>query len=92
MAKYRKKPIEVEAEQFDPVKNPRPKGFHSWDDEEACPRDMSWGYVVTIHNQRAHIQAGDRTRLLTTGGSAPSVLRGLLQKIGALLSICNTLH
>jgi len=58
MAKFRKKPLEVEAEQFWPDKS-LPRGVTLWSTEESRPRDMSFGYVITIHGQRAHVQAGD---------------------------------
>lgn len=53
MAKYRKKPIVVEAEQFFPDKTPWPKGVrlgggHALD-----------FYVITIHGQFTPIVAGD---------------------------------
>jgi hypothetical protein len=64
MAKFRKKPIVIEAEQFTvgPDRVPRRlPGMTLWDDDPSGlrPRDMSWGYVVTIHGQRAHVQHGD---------------------------------
>jgi len=61
--RFRKKPVVIEAVQFlangeatKPV-----RGMTLWrdDPEGVTPRDMSWGYVTTIHGQRAHVQHGD---------------------------------
>ncbi len=60
--RFRTKPVVIEAEQFlangeatQPV-----KGMKLWPDENGLqPRDMSWGYVTTIHGQSAHVQHGD---------------------------------
>lgn len=63
MPKFRKRPVVVEAEQFLPSKTApftTPPGVNLWPDENGCqPRDMSWGYVVTAHGQRVHVQYGD---------------------------------
>jgi hypothetical protein len=56
--KYRKKPVVVEAEQFDPLARPWPDCVHPWADEEARPRDMSWGYIETLEG-KMHVMAGD---------------------------------
>jgi hypothetical protein len=58
MAKYRKKPVIIEAIQFDPHQHPWPEGIKSWDGEPVRPRDMSWGYIQTLEG-RMHIIAGD---------------------------------
>ena len=59
MPKFRKRPVEIDAEQFVPNKHV-PRGMKLWPDENgAIPRDMSWGFVITIHGQRQHVQAGD---------------------------------
>lgn len=57
--KYRKKPIVIEAEQFIDAAHP-PRGVTLWPDEHGLqPRDMTWGFVITIHGQRAHVMLGD---------------------------------
>jgi hypothetical protein len=49
MAKYRKKPIIIEAVQFDHTKFHWPEGVHAWPHPEGYqPRDMSWGYIDTL--------------------------------------------
>ncbi len=64
MAKFRKKPVIIEAEQFtiDPVtRKPKsvPEGMHLWPDEHgAQPRDMTWGYIDTLEG-RHHVLAND---------------------------------
>jgi hypothetical protein len=58
MAKYRKRPVIIEAVQFDPHK-PWPDGVMPWPDEHGIqPRDMSWGYINTLEGKH-HVQAGD---------------------------------
>lgn len=64
MAKYRKKPVVIDAEQFLVAPDgtpPRLPGMTLWDDVpgEPRPRDGSWGFVVTIHGQRSHVRHGD---------------------------------
>lgn len=56
MAKYRKKPIVIEAEQFDPHSHPWPDCITPWGDVR--PRDMSWGYIETLEGNM-HVIAGD---------------------------------
>lgn len=58
MPRFRTKPTEIEAVQFNPHEHPWPHGVHSWEGRPQ-PRDMSWGYVITIHGQKAHVHAGD---------------------------------
>lgn len=59
MPRFRKKPVLIEAEQFNDFKNP-PKGVTAWPDERGFqPRDMTAGFVTTIHGQRAHVMLGD---------------------------------
>lgn len=59
MEKYRKKPIVIEAVQFDPQQHPWPEGVKPWPDEHGTqPRDMSWGYIQTLEGQM-HVQSGD---------------------------------
>jgi hypothetical protein len=58
MSKYRKKPIVIEAVQFDPHKHPWPEGVISWDDMPYRPRDMSWGFIETLEG-KMHVIAGD---------------------------------
>lgn len=59
MAKYRKKPVVIEAEQFDAMMNPMPDIVHAWPDEKGVqPRDMSWGYMETLEG-RFHVMQGD---------------------------------
>jgi hypothetical protein len=50
MPKFRKRPVVIEAEQFDGVNDPR----GVWRREE----DLS-PYVVTIHLQRCYVEKGD---------------------------------
>lgn len=54
MAKFRKKPIVIEAEQFHPEIEPLP-----FNDRRACALDGEGWYVVTIHKQRTAIVDGD---------------------------------
>jgi hypothetical protein len=58
MAKYRKKPVIIEAIQFDPHQHPWPECIKPWDSEPVQPRDMSWGYIETLEG-RHHVIAGD---------------------------------
>lgn len=55
--KFRKKPVVIEAEQFDPHKHPWPEGVTPWTGG-AQPRDMSWGYIETLEG-KMHVMAGD---------------------------------
>jgi hypothetical protein len=60
--RWRKKPVEVRAEQFLAAGKATAavRGMSLWPDADGFqPRDMSWGYVTTIHGQRAHVQHGD---------------------------------
>jgi hypothetical protein len=57
MAKYRKKPVIIEAIQFDPHQHPWPECIKPWD-KEWKPKDMSWGYIETLEGNM-HVQAGD---------------------------------
>lgn len=57
--KYRKKPVVIEAVQFDPQAEQWPGGVQRWPDGYGVvPRDMSWGYIDTLEG-RMHVQAGD---------------------------------
>jgi hypothetical protein len=56
MALYRKRPIVIEAVQFDPQSHPWPEGVIAWGDLQ--PRDMSWGYIDTPEG-KMHVIAGD---------------------------------
>ena len=59
MAKFRKKPIVIEAEQFFPAKRHWPKCIHPWPDKKGLqPRDLSYGYIETLEG-RMHVMAGD---------------------------------
>lgn len=55
--KYRKKPVEVYATQFDP-NGIWPACVIPWGDDEVKPRDCSWGYIDTLEG-RMHVQSGD---------------------------------
>lgn len=57
MAKFRKKPVVIEAVQFWP-NIPWPECVKSWSAEAAIPRDMSFGYIDTLEG-KMHVQAGD---------------------------------
>lgn len=57
MAKYRKRPIIVEAIQFDPHTQ-WPAGVYSWHEVGYQPRDGSWGYIDTLEG-KMHVMAGD---------------------------------
>lgn len=74
MAKYRTKPVIIEAEQFiadKPVPKHIPKGMKLWPDENgAVPRDMSWGYCDTRQG-RVHVHANDWIITLADGESYP---------------------
>lgn len=56
--KYRKKPIVIEAVQFDPHKRPWPEGVKPWSEAGYQPRDMSWGYIATLEGNMS-VQSGD---------------------------------
>lgn len=59
MAKYRKKPVVIEAVQFDPNVYPWPDGVKPWPDKHGLqPRDMSFGYIETLEGDH-HVMAGD---------------------------------
>ena len=58
MSLYRKKPIVIEAEQFNPNAPLWPKGIIPWSQMDIRPRDMSWGYMQTLEG-KMHVQAGD---------------------------------
>lgn len=55
--KYRKKPVEIHAVQFDP-RGIWPACIVSWDKESYRPRDTSWGYIETLEGKK-HVMAGD---------------------------------
>lgn len=59
MAKYRKKPLIVDAVQFKPQEHPWPTCIKPWPDEQGIhPRDTSWGYIDTLEG-RHHVLAND---------------------------------
>lgn len=58
MAQYRKKPVVIEAVQFDPHSHPWPEGVIPWGPDGSRPRDTSWGYIQTLEG-RMHVLAGD---------------------------------
>ena len=55
MAKYRKKPIVIEAVQFDP-QGDWPACVIPWGNVR--PKDMSWGYIDTLEG-KMHVLADD---------------------------------
>lgn len=57
MAKYRKKPIVIEAVQFDPQQQSWPEGVKCWPGGYE-PVDGTWGYIQTLEGQM-HVMAGD---------------------------------
>lgn len=59
MTKYRERATGaiIEAVQFDPQVKPWPAGVKLWDEQDACPRDMSFGYVQSA--TRLHVFAQD---------------------------------
>jgi hypothetical protein len=73
MAKFKTKPVIIEAEQFiakqgGPV---FPKGMHPWPDEYGDrPRDGSWGYCDTRQG-RVSVHAQDWIITLADGESYP---------------------
>lgn len=58
MAKYRQKPLFVEAVRFDPQAQPWPDGVIPWSRAGYQPRDMSFGYIDTSLG-KVHVMAGD---------------------------------
>ena len=61
MAKYRKKPIVIEAVQFEAQNRYKawPLCVKAWPDKDGLqPRDMSWGYIDTLEG-RMHVMNGD---------------------------------
>lgn len=57
MKKYRKRPIIIEAVQFDP-QGEWPECVIPWPKDGPRPRDMSWGYIKTLEGDM-HVIAGD---------------------------------
>ena len=55
--RYRKKPVEVYAVQFDPH-GIWPACVRPWEGEPSRPKDASWGYIETLEG-KMHVQAGD---------------------------------
>ena len=55
--KYRKKPIVIDAVQFDP-QGVWPAVIIPWKESSVQPRDCSWGYIDTLEG-KMHVQAGD---------------------------------
>lgn len=55
MPKFRKKPVVIEAVQFDP-NGTWPDCVKPWG--SVHPRDMSWGYIETLEG-KMHVMAGD---------------------------------
>lgn len=73
MPKYRKRPVVIEAVQFDCTlpKEGWPKCIHPWPDKNGLqPRDMSWGYIDTLEG-RMHVQHGDWIILGVKGEQYP---------------------
>lgn len=73
MGKYRKKPIIIEATQFDPVNHPDdrwPEGVIPWSRAGYQPRDMSWGYIDTLEG-KMHVMSGDWIITGITGEKYP---------------------
>jgi hypothetical protein len=58
MSKFRKRPIVIEAVQFDPHTHPWPDGMIDWRGTDMQPRDMSWGYIQTLEG-KMHVISGD---------------------------------
>lgn len=56
MSKFRKKPVVIDAVQFDPKHHPWPDGVIQWD--TIRPRDGSWGYIKTMEGDM-HVMNGD---------------------------------
>ncbi len=57
--KFRKKPVVIEAVQFDPQNKPWPECVKPWPSPKGYqPRDCSWGYIETLEGMM-HVQAGD---------------------------------
>jgi hypothetical protein len=59
MAKFRKRPVVIEAVQFNPHEHHWPDGVKPWPNPKGYqPRDMSWGYIETLEGDH-HVMAGD---------------------------------
>jgi hypothetical protein len=56
--RYRKKPVVITAQRFNPQAEIWPDAVHSWEGAEVVPRDMSWGYIHTLEGKMS-VQAGD---------------------------------
>lgn len=54
--RYKKKPVVIEAVQFDPSSGVWPACVIPWSD--ARPKDMSWGYIETLEGKMS-VLAGD---------------------------------
>jgi hypothetical protein len=57
MAKFRKKPVIIEAEQWFP-NGPTVKGVH-WEQRPEDDGEWMVPYVITAHEQRAYLAPGD---------------------------------
>lgn len=54
--RYRKKPVVITAQRFNPHATPWPSAVRPW--VECAPHDMSWGYIDTLEGIM-HVFAGD---------------------------------
>lgn len=58
MAKYRKKPVVIDAVQFDPDQQPWPEGVKPWPQNRPSPMNGSVGYIRTLEGDH-HVTPGD---------------------------------
>jgi len=58
LARFRKKPVAIEAVQFNPHHHPWPDGVIPWPKDGPQPKNMSWGYIETLEGNH-HVIAGD---------------------------------
>jgi len=61
MAKYKKRPVVIEAVQFDPQKHPWPDGVLPWSQGPQSRKgatETSWGYIQTLEG-KMDVIAGD---------------------------------
>ena len=61
----------VEAELFEPHKNPWPVGVIPWPENGPRPKDMSWGYMQTTPKDRVHVLPYDYIVTDSLGTRAP---------------------
>lgn len=89
MQKYRKKPVVIEAVQFDPHQTPWPDGVIPWTTVQR--RDMSWGYIQTLERKMS-VLAGDWIITGVAGEKYPckdDIFKATYEEVGGIKP-CNS--